>query len=166
MDTVSGNIQPGSSRINWAVENLYKQSKELRAASDAREAQMAARRQEVQNRQTEVAAKWSAFAKAHNVSQYVTASQLNANPFAFKGQVVAVWGFFERMDTETQATFHMGDSFFTVSGVSSKLTQRGGAAFLLAGRVTGRSSNGQPHLSYVGVAVCQDSGCRDYISNR
>jgi len=79
---------------------------------------------------------------------------------------VAIRGYFSQMNSETRATFHVGDSFFVVSGVPSSKFTRQGDAFILAARVIGKTSEtGLPHLSYVGSAACRELGCGEYISN-
>ena len=119
-----------------------------------------------------IAARASAFFKSNGVTRIVTAEQLAGNPFVFKGQVVAVYFYFEKMNAETQAIFYSGNAEFVVSGApSSKFTQHG-STFILAARVVGNftlqgplGSTTVPHLSYLGSAACKDLGCTEYISN-
>ena len=141
------------------------QEKKREAAERERQAQAE------RGRQSMIVARASAFFKSTGVTRMVTAEQLDANPFVFKGQVVGVHAFFGSMISENQAIFYYGNAQFVVSGVpSSKFTQRG-SAFMLAAKVLGNISipalgpTMVPHLSYLGAAPCQDLGCSEYVSN-
>ena len=72
------------------------------------------------SRQSMIAARASAFFKSNGVTRIITAEQLAGNPFVFKGQVVAVYFYFERMNAETQAIFYSGNAQFVVSGVPTR----------------------------------------------
>lgn len=111
----------------------------------------------------------TAFVKTHGVQRIVTAQQMAANPFVYKGQVVAVYATFQQMNSETQALFESHDQAFVVSGVgASRFTQRG-SKVMLAARVLGNTEiklpvlgpTLVPHLSYVASAPCQQVGCND-----
>jgi len=169
-DLVIGDWLNSKPEIITSYRNAPKALK-LSQADDAKQAkqQNAAQVQATQAKQTrqaQNAARSAAFFKSNGVTRIVTVEQLATNPFVFKGQVVAIRGFFSQMNSETQATFHIGDSFFVVSGVPSTKFIRQGDAFMLAARVIGKTNDtGLPHLSYVGSGACQDLGCGEYISN-
>ncbi|MEK6303506.1 MAG: hypothetical protein AABO41_22595 [Acidobacteriota bacterium] len=107
-----------------------------------------------QKRQAEqkTAARWAAFLKTNRVKHIVTIDQLTANPFVYQGQVVAVRGSFQRMNSATQGVF----SGFVVSGISTARFTRSGSSVVLAGRVLGNIEVKPgpmlvPHLSFIGV---------------
>jgi hypothetical protein len=147
--------QPG---LIIGYRNYPKALKAARAydAQEARErnAVLEQRRQ----REQKVAARWAAFLKANRVKQVVTIDQLTANPFVYEGQVVAISGMFERMNSRTQGIFSAGGYRFVVSGISTARFTRTGSAVVLAGRVLGNievkpGSTEVPHLSLVAIYV-------------
>jgi hypothetical protein len=103
----------------------------------------------------------------------VTVEQLAPNPFAFQGQVVAIYGNFQQMNSATQGVFSSRDKAFVVSGIpTARFTQQGGMV-MLAARVLGNieiklpvlGPTLVPHLSFVGSAFCQQPGCSEYAIN-
>jgi len=127
-------------------------------------------RQAEQARQAQIAARSAAFVKANGVSRYVTVQQLAANPFVYQGQVVAIYGDFQQMNSATQGLFSSQDKQFVVSSIpTGKFTQQN-SMVMLAGRVLGnievklpvRGPTLVPNLSFVGSAFCQQQGCSEY----
>jgi hypothetical protein len=123
-----------------------------------------------QARQAQLAARSAAFVKANGVSRYVTVQQLAANPFVYQGQVVAIYGVFQQMNSATQGLFSSGDKQFVVSAIpAGKFTQQN-SMVILAGRVLGNvevklpvlGPTLVPNLSFVGSAFCQQQGCSEY----
>jgi hypothetical protein len=111
-----------------------------------------------QQRQAEqkIAARWAAFLKTNRVKHVVTIDQLTANPFVYQGQVVAIRGTFEKMNSATQGIFSARGHRFVVSGISTSRFTRSGSMVVLAGRVLGNievkpGPTLVPHLSFVGV---------------
>ena len=152
-----------SNQISWY--NYINEPRKAKEVAEAQAQQLQAQQRQEQAEQKKKSEIASIF-KSNSVTRLVTIDQLAANPFVFKGQVVAIRGYFSQMNSETRATFHVGDSFFVVSGVPSSKFTRQGDAFILAARVIGKTSEtGLPHLSYVGSAACRDLGCGEYISN-
>ena len=169
----------------WADDNPtmvtytnYPKALELSLAYEAqkkkeREAALEQQRQALQVRQNQIAARLAAFVKANKVKRIVTMSQLATNPFVYEGQVVAFDGIFDSMIARTGGIFVSwnGGQTVYVSGIpTSRFTQRR-TMVILAGRVMGNievklSGSGStvlvPHVSFVGSAFCQESGCRDY----
>lgn len=130
----------------------------------AYDAQKARERNEVveKKRQAEqkAAAHWSAFLKANRVKQVVTIDQLTANPFVYQGQVVAIGGTFERMNSPTQGIFSARGYRFVVSHISTARFTRTGSTVVLAGRVLGNVEIRPgpmvvPHLSFVAIYVAR-----------
>ena len=127
-------------------------------------------RQAEQARQAQLAARSAAFVKANGVSRYVTVQQLAANPFVYQGQVVAIYGVFQQMNSATQGLFSSQDKQFVVSAIpAGKFTQQN-SMVMLAGRVLGNvevklpvlGPTLVPNLSFVGSAFCQQQGCSEY----
>jgi hypothetical protein len=156
-DMVYGVWDSGNPGLIFNYLSYPKALKEARAyyAQEARErnAALAQRRQAEQK----VAAQWAAFLKANRVKHVVTIDQLTANPFVYEGQVVAIRGTFEKMNSPTQAVFSAGGHRFVVSGVSTARFTRSGSLVVLAGRVLGNievkpGPTLVPHLSFVGVS--------------
>lgn len=120
-----------------------------------------------------VLARSAAFAKANGVAHFVTIQQLTANPFVYQGQVVAIYGEFQQMNSATQALFSSGDrpSFVVSSIPAARFTQQR-TMVILAGRVLGNieiklglGATLVPHLSFVGNAFCQQQFCSEYALN-
>jgi len=136
-------------------------------AQRAQQAQLAAaQRAAQQKKQRDIAVRSAAFVSANGVRHFVTAKELAANPFIFKGQVVAVHCYFKQMRSATEGLFAYGDTFIVVSGVPSTRFTREGPWLLLAGRVQGNKEINfpfgnalVPHLSYVGSASCDQVNC-------
>ena len=127
-------------------------------------------RQAEQARQAQLAARSAAFVKANGVSRYVTVQQLAANPFVYQGQVVAIYGVFQQMNSATQGLFSSQDKQYVVSAIpTGKFTQQN-SMVMLAGRVLGNievklpvlGPTLVPNLSFVGSAFCQQQGCSEY----
>lgn len=157
-DKVDGDWSSDKPSLIFGYRNYPKALKEARAyyAQEARErnAALAQRRQAEQK----VAARWSAFLKANRVTHVVTIDQLTANPFVYEGQVVAISGIFERMNSRTQGIFSARGYRFVVSGISTSRFTRTGSVVVLAGRVLGNievkpGSTEVPHLSFVAIYV-------------
>ena len=120
--------------------------------------------------QSEIAARSAAFVKANGVAHFVTVQQLAANPFIYQGQVVAIYGVFEQMNSATQGLFLSNDKAFVVSDIPTARFTQQRSMVMLAGRVLGNikielpvlGPTLVPHLSFVGSAFCQEQGGSDY----
>jgi hypothetical protein len=117
---------------NRAVAEIQKEARALAAAA-AKQAADEAERQ----KQAQIESRTNAFVKANRVQHFVTLDQLKANPFVFKGQVVAVVVNFRQMVSPSQAMFHSSLNILNVSGVPTGRFTRGGSLVLLAIRVLG-----------------------------
>jgi uncharacterized protein YecT (DUF1311 family) len=103
------------------------------------------------------------------IQTWVDFSQLNANPFVFKGSVVGIFANFDHMISESEALFAVGGSGVYVTHVPPAMF-RGQEYVILAGRVTGNHSVkgafGQdvnvPALEYVGVFNCAQNACQGF----
>lgn len=125
-----------------------------------------------QRLQSEIAARSAAFVKAHGVAHFVTIQQLTANPFIYQGQVVAIYGDFQQMNSATQALFSSNNdnSLFVVSAIPKARFTQQRSEVMLAGRVLGKveiklpglGPTLLPHLSFVGSAFCQQQYCSEY----
>jgi hypothetical protein len=138
------------------VAEIQKEARELAAAA-AKQAADEAERQ----KQAQIESRTSAFVKANRVQHFVTLQQLKANPFVFKGQVVALVVHFRQMESPSQAMFIDGFGFLHVSGVPAERFTRSGSQVLLAVRVLG-SDGLSPTGAYVGSAFCEEVNCREY----
>jgi hypothetical protein len=121
-------------------------------------------------RESDIAARRSAFVKSNHVARFVSPAQLFANPFVFKGQVVAMVVEFQRMNSASEAVFFSRDHVFIVSDVpTSKFTQKN-RAILVAGSVLGNTETKLPllgptlvpKLRFVGSVFCQAYDCSDF----
>jgi hypothetical protein len=137
----------------------YPKALKLSLAYDAQKAREreAALDQQRQAKQ-KAAAHWAAFLKTNRVKQVVSIDQLTANPFVYQGQVVAIGGTFERMNSPTQGIFSARGYRFVVSGISTARFTRTGSVVVLAGRVLGNievkpGPTVLPHLSFVAIYV-------------
>jgi hypothetical protein len=165
--TGGSRFEPDKSQLTWrAIRNFGNEIRDRQFAEAAqarqREAELEKKRRAVQEKQNRSAA----FAKANGVKRIVTAKELAANPFIFKGQVVAVNCNFKQMRSATEGLFAYGDTLIVVTGVPSARFTREGPRLLLAGRVQGNKEikfpfgNALvPHLSYVGSASCDQVNC-------
>lgn len=154
------------------VERTAEQKKEMEALA----AQKAAAEQLAkQKEQSEIAARSAAFVKTFGVTHFVTAEQLNANPFVYQGQVVAVYAVFLQMNSATDGLFSSSgptDALLVSAIPSGKFTQSN-VMTMLAARVLGKQEiklpilgpTLVPHLSFVGSAFCQKQRCADYAIN-
>jgi len=105
------------------------------------------------------------FASQNQVQAWPGSATVVANPFAYKGQVVAFPARFDRMLSENEALF---SGELIVTGVPT--TQfRGGENLILAvmdrGIRTVKGAMGEasvPDLQYMGVYVCKLGGCADF----
>lgn len=139
------------------LAEIQKEARELAAAA-ARQAADEAERQ----KQAQIESRTNAFVKANRVQHFVTLDQLKANPFVFKGQVVAVVVNFRQMVSPSQAMFHSSLNILNVSGVPTGRFTRGGSLVLLAIRVLGSRDGLFPDGAYVGSAFCEEMYCREY----
>jgi hypothetical protein len=138
-----------------------------------REAALQQQRQAEQRKQSEIAARSSAFVKANGVTHFVTVEQLAPNPFVYKGQVVAICGVFQQMNSATQGVFSSHDQSFVVSGIPTARFTQQRSVVMLAGSVLGNieiklpvlGPTLVPHLSFVGSAFCQQQECSEYSIN-
>jgi uncharacterized protein YecT (DUF1311 family) len=103
--------------------------------------------------------------------QFVYVRDVVANPFRFKGSVVAMQINFERMMSETEAVFEFGDGRLLISGVPSTLF-KGNEQAILAVRISGtrtvKTGVGEailPAGEYVGAYKCTQFGCPEYFDN-
>jgi uncharacterized protein YecT (DUF1311 family) len=88
----------------------------------------------------------------------VQADELAANPFRYKGRIVAVFTKFIQMNSENEAMFtNFGD--INVKGVPSSRFIGKWDEFLLAMRVTGRNAAGAVEGEYVGSYKCTLPTC-------
>jgi uncharacterized membrane protein YgcG len=94
--------------------------------------------------QTQIASQAAAFLKRYNIKQVVTAAQLTINPFVYQGQVVAIYGEFNQMNTSTRALFVAEGKSFLVSNVPSARFVVPRAMVLLAARVEGNIETNVP----------------------
>ena len=101
---------------------------QLAAMTEARD-----RQKQDQQRETEDAASFV----QRSGARFVSTQELRANPFVFKGKVVAVHAVFKRMASETQAVFYYGGDWFVVSGVPPAQFTCHGASIMVVGRVLG-----------------------------
>lgn len=140
---------------------------------DEHEAALQQQRQAEQKRQSEIAARSGAFVKANGVAHFVTAEQLAPNPFVYKGQVVAIHGVFQQMNSATEGLFSSHDKTFVVSGIPTARFTQQRSMVMLAGSVLGNieiklpvlGPTLVPHLSFVGSAFCQQQECSEYVFN-
>lgn len=154
---------------NWAKITKEKQIAEAARASE-REVAREQQRQAEQRRQSEIATRSATFVKANGVAHFVTVEQLTANPFVYQGQVVAIYGAFEQMNSATQGLFSSQDKRFVVSGIPTARFTQQRSMVMLAGRVLGNieirlpvlGPTLVPQLSFVGSAFCQQQGCSEY----
>jgi hypothetical protein len=158
LDKVDGVWSTENPDLIYGYRNYPKALKEGRAYYAQEERKRTAALEQQRQAEQKIAARWAAFLKTNRVKQVVEIDQLTANPFVYKGQVVAISGFFERMNSPTQGIFLMRGYMFVVSGISTaRFTQRG-SAVVLAGRVLGNIEvkpglTVVPHLSFVGLWV-------------
>jgi len=156
-------VRASSSRGNqlgwWLYQNI---PGEARAQEEQRQAIQSA-----------LEARSSAFVKANGVSHFVTLEQLAPNPFAYQGQVLAIYGSFEQMNSATQSLFSSRDKAFVVSGIPTARFRQHGDKVMLAARVLGNieiklpvlGPTLVPHLSFVGSEFCQQPGCSEFAFN-
>jgi|CXWL01.1.fsa_nt_gi hypothetical protein len=172
--------EPVQTQLKWRVVRNF--AKELRAAKDAEAAalrqQEAAReeqRKAAQRSEAQVVARSVAFLKANGATKgFVNAELLAANPFAYQGEVVALYGVFEQMNSATQGLFSVDSKPFVVSAIPAARFTRRGSLVILAGRVIGNleiklpvvGPTLVPHLRFVGSAFCQEHRCSDYSVSR
>jgi len=114
------------------------------------------------------------FAKKYGVQVFVNVNQLATNPFNFEGKIVGVVISFREMVTATTGVLGQG-----VSGPRILVSQiprgtfKGGEMLVLAGRVLGKAPvktpSGEvslPHLSFVGMKLCEWSECYAWLTGR
>jgi len=93
---------------------------------------------------------------------YVRTQELIANPFVYKGTVVALQTVFERMLSENDAVFTLQGAI-VVTGVPPTMF-RGNEMVILAIKVLG-AKDGVPYGEYVAVYKCAQYGCPEYFDN-
>ena len=113
----------------------------------------------------------SSFTSQNRVQSWPTDATLVANPFAYKGQVVALPVDFERMMSENEAVFrgHANGQLIVSNVPTTKF--RGAESLILAvldrGLRTIRGATGEisvPDLQYVGSYICRQGGCSDFFN--
>src|ERR1019366_808253 len=176
--TGDSRFEPERSQLTWvAYQNRPREIKDQQAQEAAqarqRDAAMEQQRQAEQKKQSEIAARSAAFVKANGVEHFVTVQQLAANPFVYQGQVVAIYGEFQQMNSATEGLFSVQDKSFVVSAIPAAKFTLPTSMVMLAGRVLGNieiklpvlGPTLVPHLSFVGSAFCQERGGSDYDIN-
>ena len=158
VDVVNGGLDPKKPGLIVNYRNFPQALKNQQAYYAEQERQRNAALEQQRQAEQKVAARWAAFLKANRVKHVVTIDQLTANPFVYEGQVVAIRGTFERMNSRTQGIFSARGHRFLVSGISTARFTSTGSVVVLAGRVVGNievkpGATEVPHLSFVGVWV-------------
>lgn len=125
-----------------------------------------------QNKQTNK----SSFSSRFGVEKWAGTTEISANPFQFKGQVVAVLGYFKKMISETEAVFGNLNARVDAADLLTVPLRATDAVFtqpnqgaLLAVQVRGmrtvKAAGGEvqvPDIVLVGLARCQESSCAEY----
>jgi len=155
-DVVGGGWQLRKPGFIVGYRNFPKAQKVRQTYYAEKERQREAELQQQRQAEQKAAARWAAFLQKYRVKHVVTIDQLTANPFIYKGQVVATGGTFERMNSPTQGIFSARGRKFVISGISTARFTRTGTDVILAGRVLGNIEVKPgpmvlPHLSFVAI---------------
>lgn len=155
-DVVEGGLRPEKPGLIIGYENWPQALKKQQAYYAEEQRQRNAALEVQRQAEQRAAARWAAFMKANRVKQIVSIDQLTANPFVYQGQVVAIGGVFERMNSPTQGIFSNRGYRFVVSGISSTRFTLTGSDVILAGRVLGNievkpGPRVVPHLAFVAI---------------
>jgi hypothetical protein len=158
LDLVEGGLRPEKPGLIVGYENWPQALKNQQAYYAEKERQREAELQQQRQAEQKAAARWTAFLQKYGVKHVVNVDELTANPFVYKGQVVATGGTFERMNSPTQGIFSARGRQFVVSGISTTRFTRTGSVVILAGRVLGHievkpGPTVVPHLSFVAIYV-------------
>ncbi len=138
----------GTWQLTNYVHNFQQQQVAANQAAAAGRARAAQAKQTLQ----------TSFVSQNGVNVYVSDSQLTANPFTYKGQVVGVRSRFTKMVSESDAVFTFNSPIFVGSVPSTRF--RGSEDVVLAIKVVG-IKEGVPYGTYVGVYQCTQ-GCSEF----
>jgi len=167
----------------WVLKEYKNQFAEERRAQEAAEAKRreqaaqyeAAVRAEQAKKETDrrtAADELSALVRRWGATRLVACSQLDTNPFALEGQVVAVRIPFTSMLERDKALFAaegMPACGIVASGVPSGTFSTDAFYAILAGRVVGKTDVklpvgvvSLPHVKFVGVHKCRQKNCAEF----
>lgn len=156
-DAGSGFLMMDNEYGNWDVK--YNTFPEIVAREQAQYAESQRRAAELQR----VAARENAFNSEAGVEVWAPGAKVSANPFNYKGKVVAFRATFVRMISETNAEFNADGTLLVATGVPSTLFT-GGDRIILAVRVNGlrpEGGNSIPDLVFKARYRCLNSACSD-----
>jgi hypothetical protein len=165
-----------SSTVQWEkLVNGPKIALERRLAYEAVERARQSEQQARERAQEAEVAPIRALMAKYKVTAIVDVIELTANPFAYKGKIVAVTAAFQRMTSETKAVFDERGRWIVVSGVpTGRFTARDkNYSSFVVGKVLGASelksplggADSYPHISYLGSGVCGQA-CYERVVRR